>query len=208
MISLSLKQVCVRVGLVAMLLGAFSLPLVWAQSVPPPPSDPELMLKPLVDNRQYDTEPQPSNLLEGNVLRRMEPASLVPNNGSFQSVGTSGSASPSGTTVLTGQVQTLQQAIVSENSVDWYAWYLSARDYLGRMGGLQCPLGTPIKFYRNGRIEALTFNPLCQASVAGRVFPLPQKTHLEAVVLPVRPGEGPPASRDEIYSRVNGTGFR
>ena len=111
--------------------------------------------------------------------------------------------SDNGPRMLTGKVQTLQEAIESESgNVDWYAWYLSARAYLGRTGGLQCALGTPIKFYRNGQIEALSFNPLCQASVAGRRFPLPPKTKLEALILPVRAGEGPPASPEEIYTRI------
>ena len=106
--------------------------------------------------------------------------------------------------MITGQVQTLQQAMQSESGqVDWYAWYLAARQYLGQTGGLQCALGTPIKFYRNGEIEAMSFNPICQASVLGRRFPLPPQTKLDALILPVRSGEGPPATPEEIYHRIN-----
>ena len=207
MFSLFLKRISVSWIPAAMLWAGLSISCAGAQSLPPMPSYPEQMLKPLVDNQQINPEPQPGNLLKGNVQKRLQPTSHTPEPGQLQPMGSTGST---GTKVLTGQVQTLQQAIVSESGmVDWYGWYLSARAYLGRMGGLQCALGTPIKFYRNGRIEALTFNPLCQASVAGRVFPLPVKTKLDAIILPVRPGEGPPASPEEIYSRVNGSnGFR
>ena len=153
----------------------FCLPVAGAQSFPPMPSDPELMLKPLVDrsgdpkdNEAEQTAPQP--------------------------------VSPK---VITGQVKSLQQATLDERGlVDWYAWYLAAREYLGRMGGLQCALGTPIKFYRGGRIEAISFSPVCQASVAGRFFPLPAKTRLGAVILPVRAAESPPANPQEIYNRI------
>lgn len=105
--------------------------------------------------------------------------------------------------IITGQVKTLQEAIDSEKDVvDWYGWYLAARGYISQSGGLRCPLGTPIKFYRNGKIEALTFDSACMASVIGRRFPLPPNTQLDALILPVRPGQGPPATRDEIYSRI------
>lgn len=107
------------------------------------------------------------------------------------------------TKVLTGKVQTLQQAIDSERDVvDWYSWYLSAREYISQTGGLRCALGTPIKFYRTGKMEALTFDTNCIASVTGRRFPLPPKTSLDALILPVRSGQGPPASPAEIYSRI------
>jgi hypothetical protein len=142
--------------------------------------DTDDMLKPLVDTRQ--------------------PAPLQ------DSVGKQGQASsPSRQSlIITGKVQTLQQAIESEkDTVDWYVWYLGARSYLGQAGGLQCALGTPIKFYRNGQIEAMSFDPVCQASVAGRFFPLPPKTKLDALILPVRNGQAPPASPQELYSRIN-----
>jgi len=207
MFSLCLKRICVQWVPAAALLSAMSIAWAGAQSLPPMPRDPEMMLKPLVDNRQYNPEPQPGNLLEGSVQKHMQPTSLTADPNQLSPKSSTGST---GTKMITGQVQTLQQAIISESgTVDWYGWYLSARDYLGRMGGLQCALGTPIKFYRNGRIEALTFSPVCQASVAGRVFPLPAKTKLDAIILPVRPGEGPPATPEEIYSRVNGgNGYR
>jgi hypothetical protein len=211
MFSPHLKQIGLK-SLPAVVFGVLVCwPLAMAQSLPPFYATPEEMLKPLVDTQQHDAEPQPSTWqedtrLHGRAQKQLTPTSLTPDANNFPSGG-GASAAPSagsGTKILTGQVQTLQQAIVSENDVDWYAWYLSARDYLGRMGGLQCALGTPIKFYRDGRIEALSFNPLCQDSVAGRYFPLPANTRLDAIILPVRPGEGPPASRDEIYSRIKG----
>lgn len=137
--------------------------------------------------------PSGSMVLKGDAHHTHDAAGMVP-------------VSENGPRMLTGKVQTLQEAMESESGkVDWYAWYLSARDYLGRTGGLQCALGTPIKFNRSGQIEALSFNPLCQASVAGRRFPLPPKTRLEALILPVRPGEGPPASPEEIYTRIQST---
>lgn len=112
---------------------------------------------------------------------------------------------PPGTKLITGKVQTLQQAMDSErDSVNWYEWYLGARDYLSRTGGLQCALGTQIKFYRDGTIEALTYDPTCRESVAGKAFALPRKTKLDALILPVRNGNAPPASPQELYSRING----
>jgi hypothetical protein len=92
--------------------------------------------------------------------------------------------------------------------VDWYGWYLSAREYLSQTGGLNCALGTPIKFYKNGQIEALSFDPHCLNSVSGRHYPLPKNTQLDALILPVRPGQGPPASRQEIDSRVHSLKFQ
>ncbi len=110
---------------------------------------------------------------------------------------------PQKTLVLTGKVQTLQEAITSESeTVNWYAWYLSAREYLGLTGGLRCSLGTPIKFHKSGKIEAITFDTACIGSVIGRRFPLPANTKLDAVILPVRSGSGPPASEAEIYTRI------
>jgi hypothetical protein len=159
----------------------FCLPVVGAQSFPPMPSDPELMLKPLVD-RSGDSK--------DNEAEQTAPQPVSPK-------------------IITGQVKSLQQATLDERGVvDWYAWYLAAREYLGRMGGLQCALGTPIKFYRGGRIEAISFSPVCQASVAGRFFPLPAKTRLGAVILPVRAAESPPANPQEIYSRIPEYGDR
>lgn len=169
-------------------------PCGWAQSLSPE-SNNDVILKPLVDTQQFDLQPAQAPLFKGDAYQQKD-AAMVP-------VGQSNGM------VLTGKVQTLQQAIVSESGqVDWYAWYLAARQYLGSTGGLQCALGTPIKFYRNGLIEAMSFSPVCQASVAGRMFPLPSKTKLDALILPVRPGEGPPASPQEIYSRIKANNYR
>jgi hypothetical protein len=161
-------------------LGVFCVS--WAHATEQPQLDTDDMLKPLVDTRQSNPAP-----LQGSVGKQGQASSPA-----RQSL------------IITGKVQTLQQAIESEkDTVDWYVWYLGARSYLGRAGGLQCALGTPIKFYRNGQIEAMSFDPVCQASVAGRFFPLPPKTKLDALILPVRNGQAPPASPQELYSRIN-----
>jgi hypothetical protein len=152
----------------------------------------EPFFKPLVDTSQVQPELEPVTLtpLEANVYKQGEKQGEIP-------------VSNAPTKILTGKVQTLQQAIESERDVvNWYAWYLSAREYIGQTGGLRCRLGTPIKFYRSGKMEALTFDTNCIASVTGRRFPLPANTSLDALILPVRSGQGPPASRDEIYSRI------
>lgn len=152
----------------------------------------EPFFKPLVDTSQTQPELEPVTLtpLEAHAQKQGEQPGEVP-------------VSNAPTKILTGKVQTLQQAIESERDVvNWYAWYLSAREYIGQTGGLRCSLGTPIKFYRSGKMEALTFDTNCIASVTGRRFPLPANTSLDALILPVRSGQGPPASRDEIYSRI------
>ncbi len=158
--------------------------------------DAESFFKPLVDTSQIQPELEPVTLtpLEAKVQKQGE------KQGEMQG---EVPVSNAPTKILTGKVQTLQQAIESERDVvNWYAWYLSAREYIGQTGGLRCSLGTPIKFYRSGKMEALTFDTNCIASVTGRRFPLPLNTSLDALILPVRSGQGPPASRDEIYSRI------
>lgn len=110
---------------------------------------------------------------------------------------------PGKRTLLTGQVQTLQEAMESEkDTVNWYGWYMACREYLARTGGLQCDLGTPIKFHRDGRIEALTMEPRCLSSSSWRRFALPRQTKLDAIILPVRQGNAPPATPAEILSRI------
>lgn len=108
-----------------------------------------------------------------------------------------------GKVVLSGKIQTLQQAIQSEKGlVDWYAWYLSVREYLSQTGGLnECALGTEIVFYKNGRIEAHSSDPRCRATVMWRRYALPRNTQLDALILPVRRGSDI-ASPEEIYTRV------
>lgn len=111
---------------------------------------------------------------------------------------------PAGKKTLTIQVKTLQDAMVAEKDfVDWYAWYLSARDYLSATGGLQCPVGTQIKFYKSGMIQAESLDPDCMASVTGKTFALPKTTKLDALLLPVRNGKEAPASPDELFSRID-----
>lgn len=154
-----------------------------------PQMDREELFKPLVDtSRNAEPQAQPYAPLQGSAQKQGQ----IPVHDS-----------PSSSKVLTGQVQTLQQAIESEkDAVNWYAWYLAARQYISQTGGLRCALGTPIKFYRNGKMEALTYETSCIGSVIGKRFPLPGNTKLDALILPVRPGQGPPASPDEIYSRI------
>ena len=112
------------------------------------------------------------------------------------------STTGSGTTLLTGSVSTLEAAITEESNVDWYGWYMRARDYFTTHGGLSCQTGTPLTFYRNGYLKADNMTPACQRSLMGKRFPLPAATRLEAVVLPVRPGTAPPASREELLEFV------
>lgn len=144
-----------------------------------PRLDTDYVFKPLVDTSQ-----EQGNTSEHEVPVSTEPVNKPP-------------------LVLQGKVQTLQEAIVSEkDTVDWYGWYLNARNYLSRTGGLDCPLGTPIKFYRDGRIEPITVDGICRASLIGRAFPLPEATKLDALILPVRSSSAPPASPAEIYKRI------
>jgi hypothetical protein len=164
--------------------------LAWAADLPE--MDYGQMLKPLVDT----TGKSPS----AGGYSKVSEDSLY---GHANQQSETQSPSPQKPLVLSGKIETLQQAIESErNTVDWYAWYLAARDYLSRTGGLQCALGTPIKFYRNGEMEALTDELRCRASMLNRNFPLPPRTRLDAVILPVRRGTAPPASPDELYSRI------
>lgn len=106
--------------------------------------------------------------------------------------------------VLTGSVRTLDAAIREEADVDWYGWYLAVRNYFQRRGGLQCEIGTPIKFFRSGHIQAESYSPSCLRSVMGKHFPLPGNSRLSAVVLPVRSGKSPPASKEELYHYIRG----
>lgn len=103
------------------------------------------------------------------------------------------------------QIKTFKEAVIVEKDlVDWYGWYLSVRKYLAATGGLsRCPIGTPIKFYKQGQIEAISSNLSCQLSVRGRNFPLPANTQLDVLILPVRPGKLPPASLEEIHHHID-----
>lgn len=149
------------------------------------------MLKPLVDTSQKQ---QPNNFHDVTDTRLY---------GEAQHQGANTQANQGAPLVLSGKIQTLDAAIESErNFVDWYAWYLSVRAYLAQTGGLPCSLGTPIKFYRNGYIQALTTEWRCLQSTQHRMFPLPRNTRLDAVILPVRQRTAPPASPSELYSRI------
>ncbi|MEB3287902.1 MAG: hypothetical protein VKJ04_10405 [Vampirovibrionales bacterium] len=111
---------------------------------------------------------------------------------------------------IQASVQTLEAAIQSEKDVvDWYAWYLSARKYIASRGGIACPAGTMLKFPKKGFVEVKMspwdpVEPRCVMSIQGMYFPLPEKTRLEAVLLPVRSSLLPPAPPSEIYQRTKG----
>ena len=105
--------------------------------------------------------------------------------------------------VLRGNVTTLDDAIVQEKeTVNWYGWYLSCRQYLGENGGLSCPLGTMIRFNKNGVTQAMSQDPACIISAAQKYFPLPPNTKLTAILLPVRSGQKPPASPQELLQQI------
>jgi len=104
--------------------------------------------------------------------------------------------------VLQGHAVTLQEAIDTETNIDWYGWYLACRSYLQVTGGLACGEGTPIVFYKDGRMMAQTNNPYCQQSVQFKRFRLPDETRLTQLVLPVRSNIKPPATQSELYNRV------
>lgn len=112
-------------------------------------------------------------------------------------------ARPSQPKVIKGSVSTLEAAIEEEGeTIDWYAWYLSAREYLKLTGGFQCPLRTEIRFYRTGRITAVSNDPFCARSAAIKHFPLPEGTKVKVLILPVRSPLEDPATRDEILRRA------
>ncbi|MDX2084823.1 MAG: hypothetical protein SFZ03_05480 [Candidatus Melainabacteria bacterium] len=123
-------------------------------------------------------------------------------NARYGNAQSSGASTPASTVALQGSVS-LDAAMVAEaGQVDWYRWYLSARQYLKSMGGLRCTEGTRIVFYRNGRIQALSQDPFCQISAMSKQFPLPQHTQVQAVVLPTRQSSRPPASPQELIDYV------
>jgi len=107
-----------------------------------------------------------------------------------------------GNVTLQAGVSRLDAAIEQEQDVDWYKWYLMARDYIYRSGGIDCPLGTNIIFNKDGRMQAESPFAYCQYSVGVMRFPLPKNTRLSAVILPTRPGKAPPASPEELIKRI------
>jgi hypothetical protein len=181
------------------------VPLMASQLVlgPAMAEDMDAMLKPLVDtSRSAPATPTPATTPNtgaghGNGDVPVSWHSNIPANKSGPPLSTQAPL------VLNGKIESLQSAIdIERDKVDWYAWYLSVRKYLARTGGLPCMLGTPIRFYRNGRIEALTPDPVCQASVEHRRFPLPAETRLDAILLPVRKGTLPPVTPNELYTKI------
>jgi len=98
---------------------------------------------------------------------------------------------------LEGRIQSGKQAI------DWYGWYLSARESITERGGLQCKLGTLIRINKAGLFQASSPDPDCQKSVARQWFPLPQNSHIPVIILPVRSGAWQPMSEQELLRRVD-----
>lgn len=110
-------------------------------------------------------------------------------------------------TVLKGNITTLDTALVQEkDTVDWYGWYMACREYLLATGGLNCSIGALIRFNRNGQMTSLTPEPGCMMSVARKRFPLPPETKLDAIILPVRSGKARPATPEELYYYLKGSG--
>lgn len=200
------KRSCFFSTAVTLLLVSFmASPLVFSAAMA---EDAELFLKPLVDTSGQAARSTPASQTPANT-----PANEGKTNGHgdvpvswHSNIPANKSGPPLSTQapiVLNGKIESLQSAIdIERDKVDWYAWYLSVRKYLARTGGLPCMLGTPIRFYRNGRIEALTPDPVCQASVQHRRFPLPAETRLDAILLPVRKGTLPPVTPNELYSKI------
>ncbi len=104
--------------------------------------------------------------------------------------------------ILQGGVSTFDSAVAREQDVDWYRWYLDCRSYLAATGGLNCRIGTQLKIYKNGLMEALTDDSACVNSAGSRMFALPKTTALDAIILPVRNGKLPPASRSEFFKHL------
>ncbi|MGE0199656.1 MAG: hypothetical protein AB7P76_01670 [Candidatus Melainabacteria bacterium] len=113
---------------------------------------------------------------------------------------------PAPDVVLHGGVTTLESAIQTETAIDWYAWYMAARRYLMATGGISCPVGTPIRFYKNGRLDADSHDGVCLYSLKNKRFPLPENTALDAVILPTRSAIAPPANPGELNDYVNRSG--
>lgn len=159
-----------------------------------PQMETDELLKPLTPGPSYNANPSEATPLQGSAKKQQPQTQSV----------WKPSVTSTQPTALKIQIKTYQEAVVAERGrVDWYAWYLAAREYLAATGGLnRCMVGTPIKFYKEGRIEAMSPDPFCQMSVKWRRFPLPSNTQLDALILPVRPGKLPPASPAEIQQRI------
>ena len=107
---------------------------------------------------------------------------------------------PDGKITLQSSVKNLSDAIRDEQGrVDWYGWYMNARNIIANNGGIQCALGTPIRFHRNGQVKAVSYDPRCQISVSTLSVPLPRETSIDVIILPTRRGSAPPNSPEELY---------
>jgi hypothetical protein len=106
---------------------------------------------------------------------------------------------------LKGNITTLDTALIQEaDTVDWYGWYMGCRKYLILTGGIQCPVGTKIRFNRGGLMTPYSNDSDCIQSVLSKRFPLPTNTKLEGIILPVRSSRVPPASPQELYNLLKG----
>jgi hypothetical protein len=112
---------------------------------------------------------------------------------------------PSPKITLKGNITTLDTALIQEaDTVDWYGWYMACRKYLILTGGIQCPVGTKIRFNKGGLMTPYSNDTDCIQSVLSKRFPLPTNTKLEGVILPVRSSRVPPASPQELYNLLKG----
>jgi hypothetical protein len=115
------------------------------------------------------------------------------------------SKTPTPKITLKGNITTLDTALIQEaDTVDWYGWYMACRKYLILTGGIQCSVGTKIRFNRGGLMTPYSSDPDCVQSVLSKRFPLPTNTKLEGVILPVRSSRVPPASLQELYNLLKG----
>jgi hypothetical protein len=107
--------------------------------------------------------------------------------------------------ILKGNIVSLDAAILEEKgTVDWYGWYMACRQYLIRAGGLNCRIGTMIRFDRSGMMTALSSDLPCVYSVSQKRFALPPNTAVEGIILPVRSGRAQPATPEELHRYLQG----
>jgi hypothetical protein len=74
----------------------------------------------------------------------------------------------------------------SEEQTNWYLWYSDVRKYLRQNGGFRCSAGIPVRFYKDGTIEALSHQSNCIKSAQKMHYPLPAFTKVPFITLSVR----------------------
>lgn len=92
----------------------------------------------------------------------------------------------------------LDRAMTDERHIDWHAWYLNARQRIITMGGLPCPQGTQIVFYKDGGVVAATTEDACRQQVARLNLPFPPGSRLWRIYLNVRPADAPPLTPAQL----------